>query len=201
MGAISQRLRFEILRRDGFACQYCGATAPAATLVVDHVVPVALGGTDAANNLISACEPCNIGKASTLPSEDEVAKAQERDGRWREAQRQVMNEVAAQRALTHWFQQEWAAVVGEPLVGGWAASVRRFQDQGLVESDLIEAMQIAAERRKDFSYFCGICWNWLRTRDELAHELMGSFADEMRADDRQAWKMDDAECYPAWLDD
>lgn len=36
--------RFEILERDGFACQYCGGRAPNVQLVVDRVVPVAHGG-------------------------------------------------------------------------------------------------------------------------------------------------------------
>lgn len=45
--ALTKRTRFEVLRRDGHRCRYCGDTAEAgATLTVDHVVPVALGGTD-----------------------------------------------------------------------------------------------------------------------------------------------------------
>ncbi|MDI5965797.1 HNH endonuclease [Streptantibioticus silvisoli] len=66
--AVSKRLRYEILRRDNFACRYCGATAPDAPLRVDHVIPKALGGTDAPTNLVTACEPCNSGKTSSLPT-------------------------------------------------------------------------------------------------------------------------------------
>lgn len=50
--AVSKRLRYEILRRDNYACRYCGASAPDVPLRVDHVTPVALGGTDTADNLI-----------------------------------------------------------------------------------------------------------------------------------------------------
>lgn len=66
--AVSKRLRYEILRRDNFACRYCGATAPDAPLRVDHVIPRALGGTDVPTNLVTACEPCNSGKTSSLPT-------------------------------------------------------------------------------------------------------------------------------------
>lgn len=65
--AISKRLRFEILRRDNHSCRYCGATAPEAKILVDHVVPEALGGQSVPDNLVAACEPCNSGKSSVAP--------------------------------------------------------------------------------------------------------------------------------------
>jgi hypothetical protein len=71
--AVNKRLRFEIFRRDGFRCTYCGAVPEETELHVDHVVPVALGGTDIPENLTTACEDCNAGKASTGASEEMVA--------------------------------------------------------------------------------------------------------------------------------
>lgn len=71
--ALSKRTRFEVLRRDGFRCTYCGAAPTEKELHVDHVVPVALGGGDLPNNLTTACADCNLGKASTSPSEVTVA--------------------------------------------------------------------------------------------------------------------------------
>src|SRR5690348_290732 len=56
---LSKKLRFEVFKRDGFRCQYCGAAAPDVLLVVDHVNPVAKGGKNNILNLITACEPCN----------------------------------------------------------------------------------------------------------------------------------------------
>lgn len=53
--SVSKRLRFEILRRDNHACRYCGATAAEGPLTIDHVLAVALGGTDEASNLVTAC--------------------------------------------------------------------------------------------------------------------------------------------------
>lgn len=63
---VSKRLRYEILRRDSYTCRYCGASAPGTLLRVDHVTPVALGGTDQPSNLVASCEPCNSGKSSTI---------------------------------------------------------------------------------------------------------------------------------------
>lgn len=59
---LGKRLRFEIFNRDRFTCRYCGAQADQAKLVIDHIIPVAKGGTNDPVNLITACEPCNQGK-------------------------------------------------------------------------------------------------------------------------------------------
>lgn len=67
--SISKRVRFEVFRRDSFRCRYCGATASADPLTVDHVTPTALGGSDELSNLVTSCEPCNSGKTSTLPDD------------------------------------------------------------------------------------------------------------------------------------
>lgn len=58
-----KRLRFEIFKRDGFRCLYCGATPTQKVLRVDHVVPVVDGGETVAANLVTACFDCNAGKA------------------------------------------------------------------------------------------------------------------------------------------
>lgn len=58
--------RFAVLRRDGFACRYCGAKAPDVVLHVDHVVPRSAGGSDDEGNLVSACASCNLGKGDVL---------------------------------------------------------------------------------------------------------------------------------------
>lgn len=59
---VSKTLRFTILARDGFECVYCHATDK--PLEVDHIRPIALGGTDTPENLVAACEDCNGGKAA-----------------------------------------------------------------------------------------------------------------------------------------
>jgi 5-methylcytosine-specific restriction endonuclease McrA len=59
-------MRFRILQRDGFRCRYCGrpGSAPGVVLHVDHVVPVAACGATSEDNLLTACEECNLGKGT-----------------------------------------------------------------------------------------------------------------------------------------
>ncbi len=63
----SLRLKFLVMRRDGFKCKYCGrspATRPATILHVDHIVAWSLGGATVAENLQTLCDRCNLGKGS-----------------------------------------------------------------------------------------------------------------------------------------
>lgn len=43
-------------------CVYCGRRPPDVELHVDHVVPVAKGGSNELHNLVAACRDCNLGK-------------------------------------------------------------------------------------------------------------------------------------------
>jgi hypothetical protein len=57
-------LRYKILKRDGFRCQYCGGTPQEGyTLHVDHKIPRSQGGKAVEDNLIAACILCNQGKS------------------------------------------------------------------------------------------------------------------------------------------
>lgn len=56
------KLRWQVLRRDNFTCQYCGQKAPDVPLEVDHKVELCDGGTNSLNNLITSCWSCNRGK-------------------------------------------------------------------------------------------------------------------------------------------
>lgn len=62
--ALSKSRRFEIFKRDGFVCQYCGHRPDdgLTILEVDHIEPRSLGGTDDELNLITSCQECNSGK-------------------------------------------------------------------------------------------------------------------------------------------
>jgi 5-methylcytosine-specific restriction endonuclease McrA len=46
--------------KHGGKCFYCTETV--VDLTIDHVEPVAAGGTETLQNLVIACKPCNIGK-------------------------------------------------------------------------------------------------------------------------------------------
>jgi hypothetical protein len=54
-----QILRTLVLARDGYTCVYCGSTA---NLHADHKISVVRGGSNALENLATACRPCNLSK-------------------------------------------------------------------------------------------------------------------------------------------
>ena len=64
---ISLSLRFSVYARDKHRCQYCGRKPPEVELQIDHVHPVALGGENGIDNLLTACRDCNIGKGARDP--------------------------------------------------------------------------------------------------------------------------------------
>lgn len=74
---ITKKIRFEVFKRDKFTCQYCGRQSPDVILEIDHIKPVAEGGTNDIMNLITACFDCNRGKGKrVLTQQDELKKQQ-----------------------------------------------------------------------------------------------------------------------------
>jgi hypothetical protein len=60
-------VRFHVLHRDGFKCRYCGRGAKEnVVLHVDHFDPKSNGGGNSIDNLITACQECNLGKGSRI---------------------------------------------------------------------------------------------------------------------------------------
>ncbi len=57
------RLRYLVLRRDGYTCRACGKSAPGVVLEVDHIVPWPHGKT-VLENLQALCQKCNSGKSN-----------------------------------------------------------------------------------------------------------------------------------------
>ncbi len=62
--AIGVKLRYDIMTRDNNRCRKCGATGEQVRLHVDHIKPVAHGGTNEPSNLQTLCEKCNLGKGA-----------------------------------------------------------------------------------------------------------------------------------------
>ena len=62
--SLSIRKRFLLLKRDSYRCRLCGAAG--VRLEVDHVVPVARGGTNSPDHLQTLCFSCNRGKRDSL---------------------------------------------------------------------------------------------------------------------------------------
>lgn len=62
--SMTESLRYDILKRDGFRCVICGASAvDGVKLHVDHIRPVSKGGKTVASNLRTLCQRCNLGKS------------------------------------------------------------------------------------------------------------------------------------------
>lgn len=170
--SVSKRLRFEIFRRDSHACRYCGSSAPDATLTIDHVVPVTLGGSDDPSNLVTACKDCNSGKSASNPNAELVAGVADDALRWARAQHlaaeQMLENLEARDSLRAQFKARWdmwQGGDGKPvtLPGQWGASVDRFLSLGLPMPVLLDCIDKAMHNKRIryddlFRYMCGIAW-------------------------------------------
>lgn len=64
---LSDGMRYDVLKRDGFKCVLCGMSAKdGAILHVDHIIPISKGGKTEMSNLRTLCEKCNIGKSNKI---------------------------------------------------------------------------------------------------------------------------------------
>lgn len=70
---LTKKIRFEVFKRDAFKCQYCGKSSPDVILEIDHIEPVASGGTNDSINLVTACFDCNRGKGKRKLSNNKQA--------------------------------------------------------------------------------------------------------------------------------
>ena len=64
---LPQIIREAIFVRDGRICKHCGCSD---NLTIDHIHPVAHGGTDELENLQVLCRSCNSKKGTNIQSED-----------------------------------------------------------------------------------------------------------------------------------
>ena len=88
--AISKKMRFEVLKRDKFTCQYCGKQSPDVILHIDHIKPVSKGGKNTMLNLVTSCVDCNLGKGDReLSDESEIEKQKQQLAELSEKQEQV----------------------------------------------------------------------------------------------------------------
>ena len=175
--AISARVRFEVFKRDGFVCQYCGAHPPAVLLHIDHVTAVVAGGSNDIDNLVTACAPCNLGKGArdlkVVPQSlsDKAAIVAER-----EAQLAGYQAVLDAR-LDRLEGEQWrVAEVLDPgcSISGmnrrYLSSVRMFIERIGVH-EVLDAAEISKRQwgyfgSKTFRYFCGVCWNKIKRSED-----------------------------------
>lgn len=61
--------RYNLFLRDGFTCQYCGTRKPVKELTFDHVMPRSRKGPATFENIVAACQSCNLRKGNKTPRE------------------------------------------------------------------------------------------------------------------------------------
>lgn len=170
---LSKKVRFDVFKRDGFVCQYCGAYPPSAVLECDHIHPVADGGSNSIDNLVTSCIECNRGKAATpltvVPQSlaEKAALVAER-----EAQLRGYSEVMQAR-VSRLDDETWD-ILDRLFPGEGSAphdaflGTKRFIDR-LGFFPVLEAAEIALAAgipaRRLFLYFCGVCWNKVRAME------------------------------------
>lgn len=172
---IGKRLRFEVFKRDDFTCQYCGSHPPKVVLHIDHITPVAAGGGNEIENLITACSVCNMGKAA-IPLDVKPRSLADKAAEVAEREAQIAGYAEVMEAARDRIEADCWRVAEELQPGAEAgysrsrfASIKRFVEE-LGFYEVLEAAEIATSRRvggaeATFRYFCGICWNKIG-RDE-----------------------------------
>ena len=184
--AVSKRTRFEVLKRDNHTCRYCGAIAPDAKITVDHVTPVALGGTDDPSNLVAACRDCNYGKGSTAPDAATVEDVKQVDIKWGNAIKRVAAARARQHKkedaycvtfLDHWNTWRTRGDAQIPMDPNWEAGIRRFYQMGVPIDELIRCADIACGNQKigpwdTYRYFAGCVWRVVTEMQDAAKALL-----------------------------
>lgn len=64
---MTDSLRYDVMKRDNFKCQLCGASAKDGVILhVDHIFPVSKGGRTEMSNLRTLCDRCNLGKRDKI---------------------------------------------------------------------------------------------------------------------------------------
>lgn len=168
-------IRFEVFKRDGFKCQYCGRTPDGVVLEVDHIHPLAEGGTDDIENLVTACWDCNRGKgAKTLDSRAPVRDLVETAEvlREREAQLRAFHEASESlrkfeeqhfnQVRNHWFLMWDAEELDRWQLPRDGDFKRYIASVGVAETlDAVEITREKFDRRypnmDSVKYFIGVC--------------------------------------------
>lgn len=182
--ALSKRLRYEVLRRDGHACRYCGRSAPDVPLTVDHVVPVALGGNDEPSNLVTACRDCNSGKSASSPDAPVVADVAQDALRWASAMQHAADMALADLDQRHdnraKFIERWnvwkAGGKTMPIPADWENTVDQLCSAGLPMELLLDAVDVAMRkthvaRDQLFRYMCGVAWRRIAELQDTARAV------------------------------
>ena len=151
---ISKKTRFEVFKRDSFTCQYCGAKAPDVVLEVDHIQPVAQGGTNEIMNLVTSCRDCNSGKGARRLSDSAVINRQreqlEELQQRREQLEMLFNwkrelleleEHAIAELADYWRRQVSGWQLNENGLAGLKRLLRKYEPHEIMEGMKVSAVE------------------------------------------------------------
>lgn len=168
---IGKKLRFDVFKRDGFICQYCGEHPPSVILHVDHIHAVVDGGTNDVDNLITACEGCNLGKGATplsnIPEslKDKALKIAESEAQIKGYQ-SIISKKRDRIEDEAWDVARIFIPDTDTFRKDDFRTIKNFIEK-LGFDDVREAADIATSKsffqlQRKFKYFCGICINKMR---------------------------------------
>lgn len=175
---LSKKTRFEVFKRDGFTCAYCGGQPPKVVLHCDHVIAVASGGSNDIDNLVTACDACNLGKGARELTAVPLTIEQKTEAlREREDQIVAFNALLAEKRerlescawmVATIFLNQWNE---DGFRKDWFASIERFIDKLPLDYVIDAAGRAVTKQPRNkqaaFSYFCGICWNLVKEGGHL----------------------------------
>ncbi len=175
---LTKKCRFEVFKRDGFICQYCGSSPPLVILEVDHIVPVSKGGTIDTDNLITACFNCNRGKGArplSVSPESVSQKAEilkEKVEQLKAYERLLKNIRNREKRAVNELEKHFTSVFDGYIFGERIrSSIQRVFLKKLPKSDVLESLEISCGRFADpdraLRYFCGICWRKIREAENV----------------------------------
>jgi hypothetical protein len=74
VSSISKSLRQQVINEAGYRCEYCRTSSRliGMPLVMDHILPSSLGGSDERENLAACCYRCNEFKGAKIKANDPV---------------------------------------------------------------------------------------------------------------------------------
>jgi hypothetical protein len=169
---LSKSKRFNVFKRDSFTCQYCGATPPRVVLEVDHINPIAKGGKNSIDNLITACFDCNRGKsaglltsipesvvdrASVLAEKMEQVKAYERLVKAKKKHEESQINEVEEAFCVHFSGFHFSPKFRESV----RLFLRHFATYEVV-GFMHKACSKIPRREDSVKYFCGICWKQIK---------------------------------------
>ena len=176
--SITKTIRFEVFKRDGFQCQYCGKHPPQVVLEIDHILPRKRKGKNDIENLITACFDCNRGKG-TRDLKVSPVSIKERTNILKEKEAQLKEFYKLQAAIQRRVENDIECLCVNWLIlsdsENEISEIGRVSLKNLLKNfpkiQIKEAMEIAwatsyVKPDGKFKYMCGVLWTQKRQQED-----------------------------------